>query len=75
MVEVTSGKNFARYTPEIQLMIWVWDLVHASVAIAAALTDSSKSQTLLLFMIYVLWHKSAQYAAHSGSPYNAEASP
>ena len=32
-------------------MIWVSGLIHAGVAIVAVLTNSSKSQTLLLFMI------------------------
>ena len=44
---------------KIQLMIWLWSLVHACVAIVAAQNDSIQSQTLLLLMVCVPWHKSA----------------
>ena len=49
VAEVASGKEgHAQTTLQIQFMSWVWRfLIHACVAIVAALTDSWQSQTLL----------------------------
>lgn len=46
VAKVASGKS-KNYTSEVQLMIWMWSLVHARVTIVVALTDSRQSQTLV----------------------------
>ena len=52
MAEVASGINYA---PEIQLTIC---LVHACVAIVAALTDSGQSRTPCCYLCFVSHDKS-----------------
>ena len=68
MAEIASGKGHALTTVinsrdaghDLGVKL---KLVHACVIIVTALTDSRPSQTLLLFMICVSWHKSVQCVA------------
>ena len=65
VAEIASGKGHAQTTVinsrdaghDLGVKL---KLVRACVTIVAALTDSRQSQTLLLFMVCVSWHKSIQ---------------
>ena len=76
VAEVTWGKGHAQTTlvnSRDSAHDWVWSLL-ASVAVVATLTDSRQLQTLLLFTVCMPLHRSAQFAARSGSPHDDEAS-
>ena len=76
VAEVTWGKGHAQTTlvnSRDSAQDWVWSLL-ASVAVVATLTHSRQSQTLLLFKVCRPLHRSAQFAACSGSPHDDEAS-
>ena len=73
-LQVRAMYKLYSWTAETQLMIWAWSLVHACVAIMAAwlTTDSHKP---CCYSCFLPWYKSAQFAAHSGSPHNDERIP